>query len=181
MKPELQERLFARHPEMFKNRHLDKTQSCMHWGLCCGDGWYSIIERVCSQIEYYCREAKKPLPVFAQAKEKYGTLRLDLDGGDSIVDVLVSQAERDAEQACEVCGDWGVLIRKGWLQTLCEKHADPLDWKMTHLCQDWDHQGWRVPYYLRPLAVKCAKLFVDTLLFFNRWLKLNRKLRGWYE
>ena len=47
MKKELQEKLFANFPEIFKQKDLDMTQTAMCWGISCNDGWYDLINELC--------------------------------------------------------------------------------------------------------------------------------------
>jgi hypothetical protein len=35
----LKEVLYHKYPEIFRQRHLAPTESSMHWGVECGDGW----------------------------------------------------------------------------------------------------------------------------------------------
>ena len=62
MRKELDEKLCADYPEMFRDRHGDVTTTAMCWGFDCGDGWYNIIDALCSQIynhvENHNRNAK---------------------------------------------------------------------------------------------------------------------------
>jgi hypothetical protein len=104
MNKELDEKLCKEFPSIFRNRHGDKTQTCMHWGFECGDGWYNIIRGLCLSLTYSYTTSKdlrldgKVLPegmdykhpefnsyfwryegvgdvVAEQVKEKFGTLR----------------------------------------------------------------------------------------------------------
>ena len=62
MRNELDELLCAKYPKIFVNRHADMTTTAMCWGFDCGDGWYNIIDALCSQIcnhvENHNRNAK---------------------------------------------------------------------------------------------------------------------------
>lgn len=50
MHKELDEKLCKKYPEIFRDRHGDIRQTAMVWGFSCGDGWYDIIDFLCSQI-----------------------------------------------------------------------------------------------------------------------------------
>ena len=47
----------------------------MCWGFSCGDGWYLLIDRLCSSLQWDTDTNKYPQVVATQVKEKYGTLR----------------------------------------------------------------------------------------------------------
>lgn len=51
MNPELDKYLCEKYPKIFSERNESPQQSCMHWGLECGDGWFSIIDSLCYRIQ----------------------------------------------------------------------------------------------------------------------------------
>ena len=62
--------------------------------------------------------------VAVQVKEKFGSLRFYYEGGDDYIRGLVSLAESLSHRTCEQCGSPGVGRGGGWIQTLCDLHAD---------------------------------------------------------
>jgi hypothetical protein len=50
MKKELDERLCADYPLIFRDRHGAVTTTAMCWGFECGDGWYNLINTLCSWL-----------------------------------------------------------------------------------------------------------------------------------
>lgn len=104
MSPDLDKKLCEEFPSIFRNRNADKTQSCMHWGFECGDGWYNIIRGICLAVtnnystskdlkadgrflppdvdihhpdfdSYFWHHTGAGLVIADQVKEKYGMLR----------------------------------------------------------------------------------------------------------
>jgi hypothetical protein len=73
---------------------------------------YKTVPSACSQV------------VAVQVKEKYGTLRFYYDGGDDFIYGIVQMAESMSEVTCEACGNPGKLRNGGWIQTLCDVHAE---------------------------------------------------------
>ena len=51
MKKEFDEALCAKYPKIFKYRHAPMTHTAMCWGFDCGDGWYNIVDALCSNIQ----------------------------------------------------------------------------------------------------------------------------------
>lgn len=169
--------LCEKYPKLFKDRHGDMMTTAMYWGFEHGDGWFNIINALCSNIQWHIdqsvknhdyaakyntmREAmlagdftlfeedyktsmlsfreqrrkeilnEKPRPVpeivsqvtVTQVKEKFGTLRFYYSGGDSYIDGLVAMAESMSGATCEECGAPGRVRPGGWLQCLCDTHA----------------------------------------------------------
>jgi hypothetical protein len=58
MKRELDEALCAKYPLIFKDRNADMRTTAMCWGLECGDGWYNIIDVLCSLLTSDYRQAE---------------------------------------------------------------------------------------------------------------------------
>jgi len=82
----------------------------------CGDGWLKLIDPL---IE----ECNKRGVHIAQIKEKFGTLRFYIHGGDEELYNLIDKAEMESAHICEVCGDPGEFTSYGWIKTLCPLHA----------------------------------------------------------
>jgi hypothetical protein len=53
MKAELQKQLFDKYPKIFRQKDLPMTQTCMCWGIDTGDGWYTLIDDLCSIIQQH--------------------------------------------------------------------------------------------------------------------------------
>lgn len=58
MNGNLQEQIYKKYPEIFLQKDLDMQQTCMCWGLECGDGWYLIIDTLCSSIQNFINRHK---------------------------------------------------------------------------------------------------------------------------
>jgi hypothetical protein len=120
MKPELDDKLVAKYPKIFAI--VEHTE--------CDDGWYTIIDRLCANIQSHTdwwnknREARPVVPqvVVEQIKEKFGTLRFYYEGGDDQISGMVRMVESMSEVTCEVCGNLGTLRGGGWIKTLCDTH-----------------------------------------------------------
>lgn len=134
MDHKLQKNFYEKYPELFSNKDKTPMESCMVWGIECGDGWYNILDSLCYMIKqheeniqdrknHYPDEKVEYFPVkFDQVKEKYGGLRVYFSGGDDYVEGLVSMAESISYKTCEVCGSPGKPNDGGWISTLCDAH-----------------------------------------------------------
>lgn len=47
MNKELQKKLYEKYPIVFRDNSKSVLESCMGWGIYCGDGWYDIIDSMC--------------------------------------------------------------------------------------------------------------------------------------
>ena len=136
MKPELQNKLYEKYPQIFCQKDLSMQETCMCWGIDVEEGWYNILNTLCSIIQQHIdyingldensrkmRTGNKE-QIFqveaSQVKEKFGTLRFYTDGTDETVNALIDMAERMSACTCEDCGGAGKLTGKSWLSTLCD-------------------------------------------------------------
>jgi len=137
MTEELQLELVRKYPKILKNFRGDPRLTCMAWGLECGDGWYNLLDKAMEKIQYLCdlfsaNDTEVQLTA-NQIKEKFGTLRFyaSMVGANStessIIDDIISEAERRSEYVCEETGKEGSLCKKGgWMKTLTYQKAREL-------------------------------------------------------
>jgi len=126
MNYDLQNQLFVKYPSIFRQKDLSAQETCMRRGITCGDGWYNIIDTLCSQIQHHLTyNLTKELDLetvnveAVQVKEKFGGLRFYYNGGDELIRGLVSMAEGLSNCTCDNCGSPGTQNEKGWIHTLC--------------------------------------------------------------
>lgn len=123
MNPKLEQKLVKRFPRLFSEYDLPMTQTCMCWGCDCDDGWYSLIYETCERLE----KLNDDTISFSQIKEKYGELRIYLNGGNDKAYDIVDEALEKSHTICEVCSAEGSMCSNGgWYKTLCKKHAKEL-------------------------------------------------------
>ena len=114
---------FAKHME----ERFPKMFSGKYGGFACGEGWWPILEKLCSNIQSHIDWKNKqseivPQVTVAQIKEKFGGLRFYYDGGDEQIRGMVQMAEAWADASCEECGAPGKKREGGWIKTLCDHH-----------------------------------------------------------
>jgi hypothetical protein len=119
MRDELADKLYTNYPEIFTNREN-------FWGFECGDGWYDLIDSLCSQITHHLKhnaaDGTEPF-VVEQVKEKFGGLRFYGTGGDDRVRHFIWFAEGFSQRVCETCGAPGKTRGNSWIYTSCDQHA----------------------------------------------------------
>lgn len=59
MNDELDKKLCEKYPLIFAKRHDDMRETAMCWGFECGDGWYGIIDALCSNIQSHVNQSNK--------------------------------------------------------------------------------------------------------------------------
>jgi len=143
MTPKLDKFLCKTYPKLFVNRHGDKRTTCMCWGFDHGDGWFWLIHNLCAAIQSHIDNCH-PQPtqvVVDQVKEKFGTLRFYISGGDNEVYGMVRFAEWLSGVTCEACGstnpdtigrtthNWFKTCCKGCLPKLLTNYPSGYKWK----------------------------------------------------
>jgi len=115
-----------------------------------GDGWYNLIDSLLATIQSrvdsqrYMRQPDEPepfAPVVTEIKEKWGGLRVHVEGGDDFVWGAIVTAETASHKICEICGCPGVKRHSSWVMTLCEKHASMKQGTVTETPTQIDYEG----------------------------------------
>lgn len=139
MNEKLQNDLIKTYPKIFKNIGGDPMVTCMAWGIECNDGWYDLLDTLCYTMQQHCTAANTRYiietdkyefveegdpeyvqVVAAQVKEKLGTLRFYVDGGDASTEAMIELAEAMSGRICELCGSPARRnTDSGWLHTTC--------------------------------------------------------------
>ena len=53
MKQDMDKVLCEKYPKIFVNRYGDVRETAMCWGIATGDGWFNILDRLCSNIQHH--------------------------------------------------------------------------------------------------------------------------------
>jgi hypothetical protein len=115
------EYLYKNFPRLYQQHDLPITQTCLCWGFECGDGWFDLIKRLSERLKEISERTGGDIQA-EQVKEKYGTLRFYINGGDEEAYKAIDKAERESEHTCEQCGKPGATREiHGWYRTLCNE------------------------------------------------------------
>lgn len=94
------------------------------FGIECGEGWYNILDKLCTKIESYLDknlEEKKAFKIL-QIKQKFGGLRFYTSFSCAEIQKYIGIAEKESYKTCEVCGEPGEYNVLGfYILTLCKK------------------------------------------------------------
>jgi hypothetical protein len=124
MKKELQTQLVEKYPKIFQEVGKSPQESCMAFGIECGDGWYWLIDNLCKSLQFDIdnRGDIYPQVVASQVKEKFGGLRFYVNSANPEQYAVIDLAESMSYAMCEKCGSTEDVKQVGqWIQTLCLK------------------------------------------------------------
>lgn len=141
MSPEKEKILCEKYPKIFKLPEVNDGPLDT-WGLECDDGWFEIIDTLCSKIQSHIDWRTKNIQdaeqlenfqvVAEQIKEKFGGLRFYVTGGDDITEAFISFAETMSLKICETCGNPGKQQGdRGWIHTACDPCFEKRAWRKT--------------------------------------------------
>lgn len=123
MKLKLDDKLCRKYPKIFRDRYADPKETAMCWGFEFGDGWFSLIDSLCYELQKQAKQEKLDIKA-VQAKEKFGGLRFYISGGTENIFNIITFAENLSYKICEECGSMDTTVKqndKGWIRTLCAK------------------------------------------------------------
>lgn len=127
MTPELDALLYQKYPKIFAQRSLPMARTAMCWGICCGDGWFHLLDVLCEELQRQTDQRGAPQLEATQVKEKYGGLRFYTTLASDAQEAMIDMAESLSERMCEECGAPGKRNdQKGWVTTRCEAHTKSL-------------------------------------------------------
>ena len=118
MDPKLEQKLYDKYPEFFRQHSLSMQETCMCWGICVGEGWYHIVDTMAKKLTAYAKKHKIVLEC-TQLKEKFAILRCYTNVNDDAIDKIIGEAERASAVTCEVCGVPGTINKGPWYSVRC--------------------------------------------------------------
>jgi len=118
-----EEELLKKYPKIFCQKSLPMTETAMCWGICCGKGWFWLIDILCQNLQYDTDNNGYPQVEAVQVKEKFGGLRFYTNGEDKKHSGMIWLAESMSLHICEECGTTKNVSQneQGWIRTLCKE------------------------------------------------------------
>lgn len=104
MNHELDQALCEKFPKIFAERDSSRLITAMCWGFEVEDGWYSLIDVLCEQLQWETDEQGAPQVVATQVKEKCGGLRFYVRNATDRQRAMIDFAKALSYRTCEVCG-----------------------------------------------------------------------------
>jgi hypothetical protein len=124
-----------KYPDIFRERNLPMSQTCMCWSFCINKGWYYILDNLCEKLESISRLTGIKT-YFIQIKEKFGGARFyhssdiidckmspsDKEFWYEIIDDLISTTEESCSYICAECGGYRekMITIGSWVYDICE-------------------------------------------------------------
>jgi DNA-directed RNA polymerase subunit RPC12/RpoP len=131
-KKDFEAKLLKEFPFLYADIYGSPQETSMSFGLEIGPGWYDIVYRLSQTLERLIMlepEEERTNYRMAQCKEKFGTLRVYMEGCTEEMAMAVHKAEADSAITCEDCGAPGKRKNGGWIRTLCDDCSDKWDKK----------------------------------------------------
>lgn len=131
MNLELQKRLFDKHPLFFRRPKVESDSGPLdYWGIEISNGWFDLLNQLSFKFEESISDAvARGVPIYecpraSQIKDKFGELRVHVDGYEGLdpsVVAAIADAELRASQTCEICGKPGSKRHGTWIHIACDQ------------------------------------------------------------
>lgn len=105
MNATLTEQLYAEFPYLYRGHLKPKSESSMHWGFECGDGWFFLLQKLSKDLSSYLAQNPDLNLEVTQVKSKFGILRYHVRGGDLETKRIIAHACQRARSICELTGN----------------------------------------------------------------------------
>jgi len=111
MRKELDELLCQKYPKIFRGRRGDIRMTAMAWGFEIGDGWFNIIDQMCSNIQNHIHQTRKQRAtalvynraLTRAAKGDYSTYNLLSTWYQKEIDTALENTELEFRTVPEAC------------------------------------------------------------------------------
>ena len=87
-----------------------------------GEGWFELLKNLIDELISLGWNRD-----MIQSKEKFGGLNFYIKEPTPEMSEVIITYERLSYEICEVCGEEGERRNRGWIKTLCVKHAAEID------------------------------------------------------
>ncbi len=120
MNVENTKKLYEKYPKLFIQHSKTMQETCMCWGFECEDGWYWLLDNLCTQLQWNIDKNGEEQIEVIQCKEKFGSMRFYTNGASDRQQGAIELAEYMSGSICEKCGVTGATQNNsGYIQTLC--------------------------------------------------------------
>ena len=125
MKSSLEKQIYLRCPIIFRSHGYVRRSRPLFYGMECGDGWYQLIRELSCSVEEIALALKNTgtqrsvLPIVVQIKEKIGGLRFYVEHATPEINALITKAESNSFDICEICGKPGTKFNELSTRTRC--------------------------------------------------------------
>ena len=121
--------LVKKYPIIFKEYGGDMRETCMAWGMECGNGWFELLDDMCHDVTHLIGDQDVKL-IAHQVKEKFGGLRF--------YHAILKETTWFDKISCKIRNfmfnrKWGVAywkiidFRKKFYTTISEQISDIID------------------------------------------------------
>ncbi len=158
MNTKLQEKLYEKYPEIFKDKGLPESDSSMYRGIETGDGWYGLINILCEQLQWQTTANSYPQVVAEQVKQECGSFNFlfrteeteasqKFNGSrrPEYLRGMVHFAESMSKMICEKCGAAGKP--HGWAPRMYVRCDDCYEEIAERVVGNNKRRGRKEPYF----------------------------------
>lgn len=109
MNPKLAARLMAAYPRVFSATTQENRDAKLLPEIHCGDGWYTLLDTLCTTLQFAADHGEGPQPVTRSVKESGGVLTVQLRRASEYQQGMIEMADAFSARLCDQCGAPGRL------------------------------------------------------------------------
>ena len=112
MDSQLENKLYERFPDLYREKTAPLESSKMPWGVQCGDGWYKLIYELSTNIAKIATEGEYSPAISQISRHEDGTLYVDVRNVTPPIADIVTTARETSRLTCESCSYSPALLRE---------------------------------------------------------------------
>ena len=112
MDSQLENKLYERFPDLYREKTAPLESSKMAWGVQCGDGWYKLIYELSTNIAKIATEGEYSPAISQISRHEDGTLYVDVRNVTPPIADIVTTARETSRLTCESCSYSPALLRE---------------------------------------------------------------------
>ncbi len=112
MDSRLENKLYERFPDLYREKTAPLESSKMAWGVQCGDGWYKLIYELSNKIAKIATEGEYSPAISQISRHEDGTLYVDVRNVSPPIADIVTTVRETSRLTCESCSYSPAFLRK---------------------------------------------------------------------
>ena len=112
MDSQLENKLYERFPDLYREKTAPLESSKMAWGVQCGDGWYKLIYELSTKIAKIATEGEYSPAISQISRHEDGTLYVDVRNVTPPIADIITTAREASRLTCERCSYSPAFLRE---------------------------------------------------------------------
>ena len=112
MDSQLENKLYEKFPDLYREKTAPLESSKMPWGVQCGDGWYKLIYELSNKIAKIATEGEFSPAISQISRHEDGTLHVGVRNVTPPIADVITTARETSRLTCESCSYSPAFLRE---------------------------------------------------------------------